>query len=326
MSSWNFVIYCSYRFHTFLIRPETSYDELIKIIRTRLTFTVDRYLLEIYDVRFQTYVVLDDEFIRNLQKRLPKTSISTFEGRIRKQTRLAADHRSKDRKRQRTASISLDHDHTIIWLLDPSIDHSNDSRALKHQFHVTTTVDIARSMLDFDSCIDVLIQNNTQTGNENQHLTTFSNQEECLNFLGQVESKMKILFIISNLSNPEIVPLIVKRVQMIYILGNTTLLPTYWNYDDQSSLLIFDDNICLIVRLIRDLARNFLDKAALVSKSSVEQTIVLLKWARKLFHRAMEIDWSSGSETLHSIDRQLETLETYPSEKDEKFALECDEG
>lgn len=324
MSSWNFVIYSSHRFHTFLIHPQTSYDELIKIIRTRLTFILDHYLLEIYDVRFRAYVVLDDEFIRNLQKRLPRTSISTLEGRIRKQTRLTTEHRSKDRKRQRTSSTSLDQDHTIIWL-DPSIDHSNDSRALKHQFHVTTTVDMARSMLDFDSCIDVSIQNNTQTGNENQHVTTFTNQEECLNFLAQVESKMKILFIISNLSNPEIVPLIVKRVQMIYILGNTTLLPTYWNYDDQLSLLIFDDTICLVVRLIRDLARNFLDKAELVSKSSVEQTVVLLKWARKLFHRAMKIDCSSGSETLHSIDRQLETLEIHPSEKDEKFALECDE-
>lgn len=327
MSSWNFIIYYSYRFHTFLIRPETSYDELIRSIRTRLTFIVDSYLLEIYDVRFRMYVVLNDEFIRNLQKRLPKITISTFQGRIRKQTRLADDHQSKDRKRQRTASISFDHDHIIIWL-DPLTDHSIDSHALKHQFHVITTGDIARPMLDYESCIDELIQNQSQIDQRNQQqcLTIFSNQEECLNFLAQVESTMKILFVLSNISNADIIPLIVKRVQMIYILGNAMSLPTDWKFGDQLRLLIFDNNLCLLVRLIRDLARNILDRAALVSKSSVEQTVGLLKWARKLFQRTMKIDSSSEADTLRSIDRQLEKLETYPAEKDEKFALECDEG
>lgn len=287
------------------------------MIRTYFKLTLDNYFLEIYDARFRTYILLDEEYIRNLQDRLPRTSVSTLNGRIR--------HRDESRNYssiERKPSFSPKNDHLIIWL-DSYIGHPDHCRELKHKFHIITMVDIARPMLDYEYCIDDLIQTDSKSIN---HLNTFSNKDECLEFLQGVESTMKILFITSNFFGEEIVPLIIKRVQMIYILANDTFFSNEWTDDYRSSLLIFNDNIHLLVRLIRDLAQNFVEKAEMTSKSSVEQAIIFFRWARKLFTRANQIDYPSDLKTLNSIERQLEILELNCNEKDEKFALECDEG
>ena len=281
MSSWNFIVYFSYRFHTFLIRPETSYDELVNIIRSRRIFLVDHDLLEIYDVRFQTYVLLDDEYIRNLQNRLPRTSISTLNGRIRKRRKVKTVQQSNARKYQRQSSVPLE---------------KND------RVHLTTRVDIARSMSVHETSIDDLIQTNGI-----QHLMTFTDKEECLNYLARIESPKTIRFIISNLSNnEEIVTLVTKHVRRIYTLDTDKLFPIDCSLNEHSRLVIYDEDIGRLVQLIRDLTRRFLDKA-----TSVEQTMVFLKWARKLYYRAMEIDSSSESESdiLDSINQQLDKLE-----------------
>jgi hypothetical protein len=76
----------------------------------------------------------------------------------------------------------------------------------------------------------------------------------------------------------------------------------------------------------------------MTAKSSLQQTIILLRWAKKLFNRANELDRPFFVYNINLIDRQLETLEMKcmsteldedddnNNEKDDKFALECDEG
>jgi hypothetical protein len=304
------------------------------MISTRCKLIFDNYLLEIYDSRFRRYILLNEEYLLNLQDRLPRTSVSTLNGRIIIRQRFVRNTLSIDRKRKRTSSFLPENDHLIIWL-DSYIGHPENCRQLKHKFHITTMVDIARPMLDYEFCIDDLIQTNSKSIDKKSHLNTFSNKDECLDFLKQVESTIKILFITSNIYGEEIVPLIVKRVHMIYILVNDRLFSYEWASDYKSNLLIFDDNLHLLVRLIRDLAQNFFEKAELTSKSSVQQAIIFFKWARKLFHRANKIDSPSSLNILNSIDRKLETLELNCkfiqsqedniNEKDDKFALECDE-
>lgn len=318
-----------------MINPNTHYNDLIQMINSQCQIILDNYLLEIYDTRFRCYIILNEEYILNLQDRLPRTSVSTLNGRIRIRQGSIRNPLSFNLKRKRTSSFLPENDHLIIWL-DSYIGHPENCRQLKHKFQITTMLDIARSMLDYELCIDDLIQTNSKILDNKKHLNIFSNKDECLNFLKQVESKIKILFITSNLFSEEIVPLIVKRVQRIYILVNDKLFSYEWAFDYISNLLIFDNNIHLLVRLIRDLAQNFFEKAENTSKLSVKQTIIFLKWARKLFNRANEIDSPSYLQTLNSIDQRLEILELnnkctqsdedINNEKDEKFALECDEG
>jgi hypothetical protein len=303
---------------------------------------LDNYLLEIYDSRFKRYIILDDEYIINLQDRLPRTSVSTLNGRlIKRQVSIKTTTRhyiSIDHKRKRTSSFLPQNDHLIIWL-DSHIGHPENCRHLKHKFHITTMLDIARPMVDYELCIDDLIQTNSQSRNNKNYFNTFCNKDECLDFLKQVESTMKILFITSNFFGEEIVPLIVQRVHMIYILVYDRLFFYEWAFDYKSSLLIFNDDIDLLVRLIRDLAHNFVEKAEMTAaKSSLQQTVILLRWAKKLFNRANELDGPSFLYNVNLIDRQLETLEMKcmsteldedddnNNEKNDKFALECDEG
>jgi hypothetical protein len=297
------------------------------MISSQCKIILNNYLLEIYDPRFQSYIILNEEYIVNLQDRLPRTSISTLNGRIRLRQGLRRNPILIDRKRKRTSSsFSLENAHLIIWL-----DYPENCREIKYKFHILTILDIARAMLDYELCIDDLIQTNSKIIDQQNHLNTFNNKDECLNFLKQVKSTIKILFITSNLYSEEIVPLIVQRVHMIYILVNDRLYSYEWTLDYISNLLIFHDNIHLLVRLIRDLAQNFFEEAQITLNSSVKQRIIFLKWAKQLFNRANEIDRPSFLNILNSINQQIETLEldgkrTQSDEDNEKFALECDEG
>ena len=323
MACWNLVVYFYHRTHTFSVNSTMNYNDLQEMISNHYKIILENYLLEIYDLRFRRYVILDEEYIINLQDRLPRTSVSTLNGRILTQRNTSQNYLSTDLKRKRTASFSPQNDHLIIWL-DSYIGHPENCRQLKHLFYITTMFDIARSMLDYEFCIDDLIQTNSQSINDRNYLNTFSNKDECLNFLKHVESKIKIIFITSNFFGQEIVPLIVQRVHMIYILVNDTLFSYEWAFDYKSSLLIFHEATCLLVRLTRDLAQDIFETAELTLTSSVKQTITLLKWARKLYNRANEIDTPSCLTALKSINNRLERLELY-EEKDDKFALECDE-
>ncbi|CAF1398455.1 unnamed protein product [Rotaria sordida] len=309
------------------------------MISSHYKLILDNYLLEIYDSRFRHYIIFDEEYFANLQDHLPRTSVSTLNGRIiirqlslRNSTR---SYLSNDRKRKRTSSFSSQNDHLIIWL-DSYIGLPDNCRYLKHKFTITTTLNVARPMLDYEICIDDLIQINAKRKNTENFLNIFSNKNECLEFLKQVESKMKIIFITSNLFGKEIVPIIIQRVHIIYILVNDNLFSYEWAFDYKSNLLIFDDCLCLLIRLIRDLAQNFVEKAENISKSSLKHAITFLKLARKLYNRANEIDNSPYFNNHNPIDHRLETLalncmckesnEIINNEQDDKFALECDEG
>lgn len=323
MASWNLILYYFHKIHSFSINPTTNYNDLKQMINTHCKINLDNYILEIYDLRFRQYIILNEEYILNLQNYLPRTSVTTLNGRIRIRQGLIRNPLSINRKRKRTISCSPENEHIIIWL-DSYIDQPETNCQLKHQFSTTTMLDIARPMLDYDICIDNLIQTNRKPN----HINTFNSKDDCLDFLQQIQSTRKILFIISNFFSEDIVPLIVKYAYKIYILITDRLFPYDWTSDYLSNLLIFNDSIHLLVRLIRDLAHDFIEKAEMISKSSIKQKISFLKSAKKLFNRANEIDRPSFLNTLTSINRQLELLELSDLDEDinnEKFARECDE-
>ncbi|CAF4573865.1 unnamed protein product [Rotaria sp. Silwood1] len=302
---------------------------------------LDNYLLEIYDTRFRRYIILNEEYFINLQDHLLRTNVNTLNGRIIKRPlppkNSIRNYLSNDCKRKRTSSFSPQNDYIIIWL-DSYIEQSDNYHYIKHKFTILTTLNISRIMLDYEICIDDLIQINSKRKNtKKKFLNIFNNKDECLEFFKQIESKIKILFIISNLFIKDIIPIIIQRVHIIYILINNNLFSYEWIYDyNKSNLLIFDNYLCLLIRLIRDLAKNFIEKAEYTSKLSLTHTIKLLKWAKELYNRANEIDKPSYINNQNFIDHRLQILElnltykksneTINNEHDDKLALECDEG
>lgn len=317
MALWNLTLYHFHKIHLFSINPHIHYNDLIKMINTKCKLNFDNYILEIYDLRYRQYLILNEEYILDLQNRLPRTSITTLSGRLQIPQRLIRNPIFISRKRKRTLSFLPENEHIIIWL-DSYIDYQ-----FEHQFSITTMFNIARSMIDYEICIDNLIQ----IDKKSNQIHTFNNKIDCLNFLEQIQSKRTILFVISNFLSEEIVPLIVKQVYRIYILVvNDQSFSSEWAFDYLSNLLIFDNMKHLFVRIIRDLAQSFFNKAEeMISKTLMEEKILFLKYAKKLFNRANDIDDPSFLPTLNLINRQLDTLESN-DEKDEKFALECDEG
>ncbi|CAF1593852.1 unnamed protein product [Rotaria sp. Silwood1] len=302
---------------------------------------LDNYLLEIYDTRFRRYIILNEEYFINLQDHLLRTNVNTLNGRIiirpLPPKNSIRNYLSNDCKRKRTSSFSPQNDYIIIWL-DSYIEQSDNCNYFKHKFTILTTLNISRIMLDYEICIDDLIQINSKRKNtKKKFLNIFNNKDECLEFFKQIESKIKILFIISNLFIKDIIPIIIQRVHIIYIFVNNNLFSYEWIFNyNKSNLLIFDNYLCLLIRLIRDLAKAFIEKAEYTSKLSLTHTITLLKWAKELYNRANEIDKPSYINNQNFIDHRLQILElnltckksneTINNEHDDKLALECDEG
>ncbi|CAF1529574.1 unnamed protein product [Rotaria magnacalcarata] len=340
MVLWNLIINFCQSVHSFFINANLHYNDLIQMMIDHYKFIFDDYLLEIYDTRLKRYISLDEEYFTNLQDRLARTAVSLLNGRITVRQLPPNDSRrdylSANHVRKRTSSFSSQTDVLIIWL-DSYIGHPDHCQCLKHKFRITTTLNVARIMLDYEICIDDLIQIHSKMHNNKNLLNIFTNKDECIEFLQRLESKIKILFITSNLFCEEIVPLVIQRVHSIYILVHDGLFSYEWIFDYKSNLLIFDNSLCLLIRLIRDLARNFVEKAENTSKLSLKHAITFLKWARQLYNRANAIDDPPHFDIISNvIDRRLETLElhcmckqsdkTINYEEDYKYALECDEG
>lgn len=339
MASWRLAIKFNEQLYTFTINANTNYNDLIQKISSHYAIGLTDYFLEVYDAHFRRYIILDEEYFTILQDRLLRSDCNALNGRIVARS-LPSQNSKRDstlnhRKKKRTSSFSSQIDLIIIWL-DSYIGHSDNGRYLKHKFIITTSLDIARSMLDYEICIDDLIQINSKVQNHKNILNIFNNKDECITFLEKLEPKIKILFITSNIFCKEIVPSVSKRVDSIYILNYDEFFSYDWAFDYKTKLLIFNDDLSLLIRLIRDLAKNFLEKAEAISKSSLKHAMTFSKWARQLYNRANVIDNLPYSHVQNSIDYRLKILESYCMDKhsdkimnhelDDKFALECDEG
>ncbi|CAF0988186.1 unnamed protein product [Adineta steineri] len=319
MIPFNFAVYFLNQFHTFFISSNLSYNELVQLIKKTFRGSLKDFILQIYDNRFKIYVEFDDEYINWLRNRLPRTSIETIFGRIisKRPATQRAQHPpislsplSSDRMKQH-----------VIWL-DNYIGRQENCPLLKLQFCKATSIhDYDINTVSFTGMIEPLICLDTIPDPVSRNTTqiycfnVFQDIERCLNFMKKVEPHSITILITSNDFGSHIVPLLAHLTHVfVYILQNDWYW-FEWGFDYLDRLQMFDHHQTLLIRIIRDLAFSYVQKAELCQKSQCNQSLVIdalkyLQWARLLYERADRIDGTRfSSERIEYINNQIDKYE-----------------
>jgi hypothetical protein len=282
------------------------------------------FLLQIFDIRYKDYVEFDDEYINQLRKRLPRTSVENLLARIvcrqqlhllSRQSFFSMDEKSIFPNRPNLGSATTMFSpppYLIIWL-DEHFARPENFRSMKRYLFMATLLEepvYEPSWLECD--IDNLIINDYDIdfnlSNFYGHLKMFTNVDQCRRYIDSQQNNL-ILLITSDRNGRKILPDIYDRILNTYILRNGWN-DWQWGFDYIESLQMFDDDQCVLTRIVRDLARYFVDGAFQLPP---EEALSYLTWARKLYIQADKIRWHRSSEytstILKYIDNQLKHLE-----------------
>jgi hypothetical protein len=325
MASFNFFVYFPFRYQALLIKPEMLYADLIKIVFNHFHINLNDenlFLLQIFDLRYKGYVEFDDGYINHLRKRLPRTSIENLYGRIvcRQQAYLLSRQSYFSMGNRLTFPNCLNSDlgapmyspppYVIIWL-DEYFALPNNFRSMKrYLFEATLVEGPICDAWPLDTDIDNLIQNNHEADFDwsKGHLKMFTDIDLCRDYITSQQNNL-ILLITSNRNGQIILPSIYDRILNTYVLRDSWY-DFEWGVEYIESLQMFDDDLCMLTRVIRDLARYFVDRA---SQLEPMYAIQYFNWAKKLY---LEVDREPTKRSvrrcgtiLNYIDNQLTHLE-----------------
>ena len=328
MASFQLLVYFPFRYYSVLVTPGLFYTELTEEIFDHFNIgssTGNRYLLQIYDAPCKLYVEFDDEYINRLRQRLPRTSIENVLARIvpRQQFYLLSQQSFFSLSQERVFSHHLNlfsatsryspPPYLIVWLDEYFAEPAN-FRSMKRYLFTATLPEapICNSFWDQPD-ISNLIQDDRDHDldlcGSDSHLKMFMDIDQCRHYINSRENRL-IVLITSDRIGRRILPSINDQIFSTYVLTN------FWNdfewgLDYIEGIQMFDDDQCMLARVIRDLARHYVDEAAM---SAPQQALNYLHWAKKLYIQAdrgsLRNSFRSTSVKLTYIDDQLDYLET----------------
>lgn len=212
--------------------------------------------------------------------------------------------------------------HIIIWL-DQHIGQLESNKQLK--IGVSEQVDPEKRLPEspFDKNINDLIQFkiNMDQSFENipKNLKAFSNQNECLQCIGEsLNNNKEIFFITSGTMGKDIAPEIMKNypsLKTIYVFCGYYKAHLEWVDDclDQGiSCLMYDFHTDLLVRLLRDVAEYFIsqgDNELSRNQQLAYSAIWYFNWAKLLLERANNFDMKKIFVRLKEVERRIESTE-----------------
>ncbi len=338
MASFCISVYFPFRYHTFLVNPETLYADLIKAVFKH--FSIDSnyenmFLFQIFDTRYKLYTEFDDGYINQLRKRLPRTSIENLFARIvcRQQIYLLSRQSLSSIRRKHTfpnhvmSPVSNTNTfstppYIIVWL-DEHFARPRNFRSMKRNLFTATLLEgpICDSFWQ-DIDVENLIRDDYEVDfdslNFDGHLKMFTDVDQCRDCIDSQQNNL-ILLITSDENGRKILPSIYDRILNTYILRDNWD-DFEWGLDYIESLQMFDDDLCMLRRLIRDLARHLVDEA---SQMPPEEAVNYLTWARKLYIQANQRSTYRPSPftstALNYIDHQLVYLEAILKTSNEDY-------
>ncbi|CAF0973428.1 unnamed protein product [Adineta steineri] len=276
-------------------------------------------ILQIYDNRFKTYVEFDDEYLNWLRNRLSRTSIQTIFGKIilKRQTTRRVQHPSISLIPPSDDRVT----HYIVWL-DDYIGRQENCPYLKLAFCKATSIDDCSintisftDMIEPLICLDTMPDTVSLDTTQIDYFKVFQDIERCLNFMKEIEPHSVTILIASNDFGSHIVPLLAHLTHVfVYILQNDWYW-FEWGLDYVDRLQMFDDDQALLIRIIRDLAFSYVQKAQLCqisqfNQSAVSNALKYLQWGRLLYERADRIDGTRvSSKRIEYINNQIDKYE-----------------
>jgi hypothetical protein len=82
MAVYKLYLRFDHRFHSFLILPEMSLTNIKETVGGVFGISEDTFEIQVYNERFQCSIVLDDEYVEDLQQHLSRTYITTLSGDV----------------------------------------------------------------------------------------------------------------------------------------------------------------------------------------------------------------------------------------------------
>jgi len=210
----------------------------------------------------------------------------------------------------------------IIWL-DEHFARPTNFRAMKRNLLTATLLDGPICDLFWhDVDVENLIRDDYEVHFDLPyflgHLKMFTDVDQCRHYIDSQQNNL-ILLITSNRNGRKILPYIYDRILNTYILRNGWN-DFEWGFDYIESLQMFDDDLCMLTRVIRDLARHLVDEA---SQMPPEKAVNYLTWARKLYIQANQRSTYGSSPftstALNYIDHQLVYLEAILKTSNEDY-------
>ena len=165
-------------------------------------------------------------------------------------------------------------------------------------------------------------------------LNTFSHSDDCLEFIRQASVSGKTIFLISSSTlSEEIIPFICdnKCIRSVYILFDC-ISPLKHLIDyifDLSQMIIFEHDLDLLTRLIRDISVYYEDKSC--DEMNPQEKLSYLRWARKLYANAKINNGEHISyKTLNRFEERIGKLEhmlrmTEINQDQEQFGVQCED-
>jgi hypothetical protein len=202
--------------------------------------------------------------------------------------------------------------YVIVWLDEYFALPWNFRSMKKYLFTATLLEGPICDTWQLEMDIDNLIRNNYEIdfnlSNFDGHLKMFTNVDQCRDYIDSQPNNL-ILLITSNKNGQIILPSIYDRILITYVLRDNWY-DYEWGVDYIENLHMFDNDLCMLTRVIRDLARYFVDRALQLQPMDAIQ---YFNWAKKLY---LEVDREPSERSirrcatvLNYIDNQLTHLE-----------------
>ncbi|CAF1341968.1 unnamed protein product [Adineta ricciae] len=296
--------------------------DLHQWICTNFHLDRDQYFLEIFDQRYELYIILDQFYLGEIQTNPRFKNIQSHQLRIRlinnkrPRTHLHRSFVSSEVTNEVPESNRSVSNHIVVWL-DAYIAYPENNRQLKEYFSIITSTNQATRTLWEELGINNLIAIRI---------------DSCVNFIENFsQSNTKIFLITTGLLGRKLVPRIYKNqhIHSIYVFTCCLAYQIDWVIDFLDKIIVFDHEFDLLSRITRDIASYYIQRASELIEDC-EKSLNYLSWSKKLFDKADLVDKFDQSVTkLKQVDKYMYRIEQCIDDRQRvlgeiKCSVECD--
>ncbi|CAF0868832.1 unnamed protein product [Adineta ricciae] len=315
--------------------------DLHQWICTNFHLDRDQYFLEIFDQRYELYIILDQFYLGEIQTNPRFKNIHSYQLRIRltnnemARTHLHRSFESSEVTNEVAESHGSVSKHIVVWL-DAYIAYPENNRQLKEYFSIITSTQQATPTLweelGINNLIAMSVCDEMNINKQNKTLRMFKRIDSCVNFIENFsQSNTKIFLVTTGSLGRKLVPRIYENqhIHGIYVFTCCLAYQIDWVIDFLDKIIVFEHELDLLSRITRDIASYYVQRA-FEPIEDCEKSLNYLSWSKKLFGKADLVDQFDQSVTkLKQIDKYMYRIEQCIDDRQRnlgeiKCSVECD--
>ncbi|CAF1534458.1 unnamed protein product [Didymodactylos carnosus] len=310
MSMLNTAVYFNYVTEIIQLQPHHKLVDIQNILINKFNVDMNLYNTQFLDNRVGEYIDLDEEYFNNASDLLLWSKDNVIELQLVLKYTEQCD--SNDLNNHHNP-ITTDHksdlndsdDHLLIWL-DQHIGISEYCVSLKKAFGMMvdpSSVCVTWDIKQID--IDGLIRTPKEESAQNFYrLLPCDKVEVCLELI-KANANKRIILITSGSLGEQIMPHIDQcpQVDSVYVFCGNISHHIKWAIDYLDVLQIFDHETDLLVRLVRDLSKYYIQKGQVYLQNvRPTQALDCFSYAKQFIFRANSVDRRDYIDDLQTLD------------------------